>query len=113
MIDARKTEVEFFKKTAVYCKVPRSEVKKQRGKIISTRWVDTNKGYRGNTNYRETCRQGNHEGPASGSVLGHPAHSRLQSCSWQIVPKVRGIGIFDVSRAHFHAPVRPLFINVR
>ena len=37
---------------AVNRKVPRSEVKKQGGKIISTRWVDTDKGYRGNANYR-------------------------------------------------------------
>ena len=52
VIEARKTEVEFFEKTAVYRKVPRSKVKKQRGKIISMRWVNTNNGYRGNANYR-------------------------------------------------------------
>ena len=46
VIEARKTEMEFFKKMAVYRKVPRSEVKKQGDKIISTRWVDTDKGYR-------------------------------------------------------------------
>ena len=47
VIEARKTEMEFFEKMAVYRKDPRSEVKKQGGKIISTRWVDTDKGYMG------------------------------------------------------------------
>ena len=51
VIQARKTEMEFFKRMAVYRKVPKSEVKKQGGKIISARWVDKDKGYRGNANY--------------------------------------------------------------
>ena len=42
-LEDRKTEMEFFKKVAVHRKVPRSEVKKQGGKIISTRWVDTDR----------------------------------------------------------------------
>ena len=52
VIEARKTEMEFFRKMAVYRKVPKSEVMRQGGKIISTRWIDTDKGYRGNPNYR-------------------------------------------------------------
>ena len=52
VIEARKTEMEFFKKMAVYRKVAKSEVKRQGGKIISMRRIDTDKGYRGNPNYR-------------------------------------------------------------
>ena len=48
VVVARKTEMEFFKNMAVYRKVPRSKVLKQGGKTISTRCVDTDKGYRGN-----------------------------------------------------------------
>ena len=74
VIEARKTEMEFFKNMAVCLKFPKSEVKKQGGKIISTRWVDTDKGYREKRELSlEACRQGNQGRQASGSVLGHPA----------------------------------------
>lgn len=36
----------------VYKKVLRSDVKKQGGKIISTKWVDPDKGFMGKANYR-------------------------------------------------------------
>ena len=52
VIEARMTEMQFFQKMGVYRKVPRAEVKKQGGKIISTRWIDTDKGFRGKANYR-------------------------------------------------------------
>ena len=51
-IEARKSGMELFKKMAVYRKVPKSEVKKRNGKIISTRWVDTDEGHRAKANYR-------------------------------------------------------------
>ena len=40
-------EMDFFKKMGVYKKVDRGEVKKNRGKIVSTKWVDTDKGHGG------------------------------------------------------------------
>ena len=42
----------FFRKMGVYAKVDRSEVKQRQGKIISTKWIDTNKGAKDSPNYR-------------------------------------------------------------
>ena len=36
----------------VYSKVPRGEAKALGAKVISTKWVDTNKGSEGDPNYR-------------------------------------------------------------
>ena len=45
VIAARRLEMQFFKKMGVYSKVHKSEVKKSKeGKIITTRWIDTDKG---------------------------------------------------------------------
>ena len=49
-IEARKLEVEFFRKMNVYRKVPRSKAKGQ--KIIATKWLDVNKGDEERPNYR-------------------------------------------------------------
>ena len=50
VIQARRLEMDFFKKMKVYKKVPKAEAKGH--KIISTRWVDTNKGDEVNPDYR-------------------------------------------------------------
>ena len=50
VIEARKIEMEYFRKMGVYERVHRS---KARGyKVITTRWVDTNKGVGNEDNYR-------------------------------------------------------------
>ena len=49
---ARKLEMEFFKKMCVYKKVPRDVAKKMNCKVITTKWVDTNKGDTSRPNYR-------------------------------------------------------------
>ena len=41
---ARQVELEFFRHVHVYDKVPRRQQRDSRGKIISTRWVDTHNG---------------------------------------------------------------------
>ena len=98
VIEAGKTEMEFFKKMAMFRKV----------QIISTRWTDTDQGYRGNPNYRsrlvarETKKDKRQEkflvaGCAKGQRQANPSR----------------IGIFDVSRSYFYALVtRHLFINI-
>eukprot|EP00973_Karenia_brevis_P085502 11864070-Karenia_brevis.AAC.1 len=48
-IKARALEMKFFKDKGVYTKVPRSQV---RGPIITTRWLDVNKGDESNPDYR-------------------------------------------------------------
>ena len=43
VIKTRMLEMDFFKKMGVHKKVDRGEVKKNEGKIVSTKWVDTDK----------------------------------------------------------------------
>ena len=49
-IEARRLELEFFRKMGVYTKVPRSQAGSS--KIITTKWLDTDKGDAENPNYR-------------------------------------------------------------
>ena len=49
---ARRLEMQFFKKMKVYEKVPRWEAARKGCKVISTRWLDINKGDQANPNYR-------------------------------------------------------------
>ena len=48
MIKARRAEIQFFKKLGVYSKVDREK----HMKVITTKWVDTNKGDKEEPNYR-------------------------------------------------------------
>ena len=43
VVNARATETEYFKKMGVYEVAPRSEIDECGGKLIDTRWIDTNK----------------------------------------------------------------------
>ena len=49
-IKARCLEIEFFRKMGVYTKVPRSQAGD--AKVITTRWLDTDKGDADAPNYR-------------------------------------------------------------
>ena len=49
---ARKLEMEFFKKMGVYKKVSRDVAEEMGCKVITTKWVDTNKGHTSRPNYR-------------------------------------------------------------
>ena len=52
-VQARKLEMKLFKKmVGVYKKVPRDIAKKNGCKVITTEWVDTNKGGTSRPNYR-------------------------------------------------------------
>ena len=119
VIEARKTEMEFFKKMAVYCKDPKSEIKRQGGKIISTRWIDTDKGNRGNPNCRSRLvareiKKDKRQDLFSATLPLETLKLLVADCAkGQRQAKPLRIGIFDESRAYFHAPVtRPLFINI-
>ena len=52
VIDARRLEMEYFKKTVVYTKVPREEARQLGANMITTTWVDTDKGSEAEPNYR-------------------------------------------------------------
>ena len=45
VIAARRLEMQFFKKMGVFEKVDRKEVGSSGGKVITTKWVDTDKGH--------------------------------------------------------------------
>ena len=47
VIAARRLDVQLFKKMGVFEKVDRKEVRSSGGKIITTKWVDTDKGHGG------------------------------------------------------------------
>ena len=51
-IEARKLEIDFFKKMKVYSKVPRQQAKEMKAKVITTRWIDVYKGDKENIDYR-------------------------------------------------------------
>ena len=51
VVKTRRLEMELFEKMGVYKKAQRSEVKRLGGKIISARWIDTDKGHRGTPIY--------------------------------------------------------------
>ena len=50
--EARKLEMGYFKKMGVYSKVPKEEARMLGAKVITTKWVDTNKGTDSEPNYR-------------------------------------------------------------
>ena len=50
-IDARKLEMQFFRKMGVYRKIKRTDLPPG-AKVITTKWVDTNKGTEAEPNYR-------------------------------------------------------------
>ena len=49
---ARAEEMAFFRKLGVYRRVPRSRVAELNGKMVSVKWLDTNKGDKNNPNHR-------------------------------------------------------------
>ena len=48
----RAEEISFYKKLGVYRRVPRALIKQVGGKIVTVKWLDTNKGDRDAPNYR-------------------------------------------------------------
>ena len=107
--------MEFFKKMAVYRKVPESEVKRQGGKVFSTRWIDTDKSYRGNPNYRsrlvarEIKKDKRQDLFSATPPLETGKLLEADCAKGQRQATPLRIGIFDVSRAYLYAPVtRPL-----
>ena len=52
VISARRLEIYYFRKMGVYKKVKREEAIKLGVKVITTKWLDTNKGDEVTPNYR-------------------------------------------------------------
>ena len=113
--------MDFFQKLGVYKRVPRSRIKETEGKLISTKWLDTNKGDRENPNYRSRLvgREYN-EGRDDTLYASTPPLEALRyivSHAATIDPKRRNerreLMINDVRRAYFYAKQkRNVFINL-
>ena len=52
VVEARKTEMQYVDKMKVYDVVPRELIAETSGKLIDTRWIDTNKTDEQNAEYR-------------------------------------------------------------
>ena len=105
----RKLEMEYFKKRGVYTRVPRSHQKNTGGKIITVRWVDTNKGDEENPEIR--CRLVGQEYARKKDDSLYAATPPLEALrvvlSWAATiskdGKKREVMVNDVSWAYFYA----------
>ncbi len=117
--EARKLEIKFFKDMEVYKKVPRSEAHAGGYKVISTRWLDVNKGDKLNPDYRARLvgRELNTEARLDLFAATPPLESLKLICSIcashqdQANPYV--LLSVDVKRAYFYAKARrPIYIEI-
>ena len=118
---ARAIEMDFFRKLGVYKRVPKSRIKELSGKLISTKWIDTNKGDRDKPNHRSRLvgREFN-EGRDDTLYASTPPLEALRyivSHAATEDPERPGIRrelmINDVRRAYFYAKQkRNVFINL-
>ena len=118
-IAARKLEIEFFRKMGVYTKVPRGEAVGGGHKIISTRWLDVNKGDEARPDYRSRLvgREINTHSRLDLFAATPPLESLRMICSLcasrQGGPEPYVLMSIDVKRAYFHAKAtRPIYIEI-
>ena len=108
-------KMDFFKKMGVFKKVDDGEVKKNEGKPVSTKWVDTDKGHGGGSRLvgREIKR-------VKRQYLFSPTPPMeilkllIAFCAKnQHSDKPKRIGVIDVSRAYIYAECkRVLYIQI-
>ena len=119
VVVARKLEMDFFKKMGVYKKVHRSVAKAMGCKVISTKWLDTNKGDSLVPNYRS--RLVGREIKCDKRLDLFSATPPLETLKFMCSLCARGQGgtrpkrmaVIDIKRAYFYAPARrPIFIEI-
>ena len=116
--EARRTEIEYFRHMGVYMKVRREPWMK----VITTRWLDTNKGDAENPSYRARLvgRELNLEKKPELFAAPPPTESLrmlLSICAsnqYLTNPEERFVVMSnDVRRAYFYAPAsRPIFVQI-
>ena len=117
VIAARKLEIDYFKQMKVYKKVPRSEAIGQ--KIITTRWIDTNKGDTQKPNYRSRLvgREIKRDKRLD-LFAATPPIETLRFLAARCAQQQHGshpwrMGIIDVRRAYFYAPAtRAIYVEI-
>lgn len=118
-IKARKLEMEFFRKMHVYEKVPRWHAREAGCKVITTRWLDVNKGDNEHPDYRARLvgRELKLDNRLDLFAATPPLESLRVICSIcannQRRPDPFRILSIDVKRAYFYAKAqRPMFIEI-
>ena len=121
VIEARKAEMEYFDNMQVYERFDRSEMDRTRGKLIDTRWLDTNKSDEANPLYRSRLvgREFNTHKDDSLYAATPPLEALRLITSWAATIDEEGKGhchevmINDVSRAYFYATaVRNILVEI-
>ncbi len=113
--EARKLEIEFFRKMGVYRKVKRAWVKGRGEKVIGVRWIDINKGDNENPDYRSRLVAKDFKtGDRPDLFAATPPLEALKMIiSIAASDPTLRIMINDVRRAYFHAPVRrPVYVEL-
>ena len=114
---ARKLEMDYFKSMKVYSKVPRSRAKGRR--IITTKWLDTNKGDLEKPNYRS--RLVGREIKRDKSLDLFAATPPIETLRFLVARCAQEqrrkdpwrIAVADVRRAYFYAPAtRDIYIEI-
>ena len=118
-IAARKLEMDFFRKMNVYTKVPRREAQDGGHKIITTRWLDVNKGDATNPDYRARLvgRELNTEARLDLFAATPPLESLRIICAFCASSQRRKdpfvILSIDVKRAYFYAKsTRAIYVEI-
>ena len=118
-VEARREEMAFFRRMGVYHKVPRSQASKDGCKVITTRWIDTNKGTNEKPNYRARLvgREIKTDSRIDLFAATPPLESLRMMCSLCASNQNRSrpfrIMAVDVKRAYFYAKAqRPMYIEI-
>ena len=105
-------EIAYVRKKGVWRKIPRSEARKRGIKIVSTRWIDINKGDKWNPNYRSRFVAKEYNNGRDGEGNWFAATPPLEALKLLISDAAtrrpghtkRAVMINDVARAFFEAP---------
>lgn len=119
VLKARALEMEYFAKLRVYDRVDRSEIARTGGKLIGTRWVDTNKGDSTNVDVRSRLvgREFN-VGRDDALYAATPPLEALRviishAATFTCGSAHREVMVNDVRRAYFYAKIgRDFFIEL-
>ena len=117
--EAGKLEMQFFRNMKVYDKVPRGMAARDGCNVITTRWLDINKGDQRNPNYRARLvgREIKTDSRLDLFAATPPLESLRMICSMCASNQARQnpyrIMSIDVRRAYFYAKAtRPVYIEI-
>ena len=119
VVAARVLEMEYFRKMGVYHKVTREEARRNGCKVLTTKWLDTNKGDEVNVNYRS--RLVGRELKMDNRLDLFAATPPLETLKLLLSMCAKGqqernplrLAVIDIKRAYFYAPAtRPVFIEI-